>query len=437
VYSDVLCFMKVAVNKIASKPLKALISEFYTSDQISSAKESLLAFLESKSQKPDAPYARRRYSSVSKTTIEIDDIHSMLLYVDENNIDIPHYVSDSPFKMPSIRLVEGDLKILWEKIDRIEEAILKNSISLTDISEVGKGNNVILSGLTDLPKTMSDICPALEGIRSSQVQITNTLGASVSERAAGLVVSRKSSAACWGLSESEMDNANDSGPAYQDVINKKKRKKENSPITGSSAQKQSFASALVARPAGPSQRVTPVRPALNPASRGKLVGSREGSRLKAAPPSVLNKSLFCVSNVSVDSSPADILRHCRSQKVRALFCFDISSSSSTAKAYKLAIATDDVPLLSRTEFWPQHVRIRPWRGSGGDNPARAAVPVTVTIPDSAESFVESLVQEVISAAVAEGAVGFNTDTTSAISLLSPVTDTEFMEALDSTCNTEI
>jgi len=46
-YSDLLFFASYAVNKIANKPLKTLISDLYTQEAIASAKGVLLDYLES------------------------------------------------------------------------------------------------------------------------------------------------------------------------------------------------------------------------------------------------------------------------------------------------------------------------------------------------------------------------------------------------------
>jgi len=43
--------------------------------------------------------------------------------------------------MPSIRLVEGDLKIMWAKLDKLQESLLKIEQSIADILETGKVNS--------------------------------------------------------------------------------------------------------------------------------------------------------------------------------------------------------------------------------------------------------------------------------------------------------
>jgi len=61
---------------------------------------------------------RRCRDRVSKPALDEDDIITTFTYADEHNIPLPPFVKHSPhspMKMPSIRLVEGDLKIPWSK----------------------------------------------------------------------------------------------------------------------------------------------------------------------------------------------------------------------------------------------------------------------------------------------------------------------------------
>ena len=49
-----------------------------------------------------------------RTINEIDDIFVLIAFMDERNllIGLPVYVADNPDNMPSMRLYEGDLRIL-------------------------------------------------------------------------------------------------------------------------------------------------------------------------------------------------------------------------------------------------------------------------------------------------------------------------------------
>jgi len=140
-FSDLLCFASYAVNKIASKPLKSLISDFYTQEAIASAKGMLLDYLDSQGEHSELNVSRRRRDSVTKQSLDVDDILKMFTYADEHNISLPPFVSLSPNRMPSIRLAEGDLQIMWTKIERLEEVLNKIQESLTQVSELGNINN--------------------------------------------------------------------------------------------------------------------------------------------------------------------------------------------------------------------------------------------------------------------------------------------------------
>jgi len=59
-YSDLLCFASYAANKIANKPLKTLVSDFYTQGTIASAKGVLLDYLDSQGEHSALNVSRRR-----------------------------------------------------------------------------------------------------------------------------------------------------------------------------------------------------------------------------------------------------------------------------------------------------------------------------------------------------------------------------------------
>jgi len=60
----------------------------------------------------DIKITRRRRDSVSKPGLDVADILTLFTYSDEHNISLPMFVSVLPDRMPSIWLIEGDLKIM-------------------------------------------------------------------------------------------------------------------------------------------------------------------------------------------------------------------------------------------------------------------------------------------------------------------------------------
>jgi len=94
-----------------------------------------------------------------------------------------------------------------------------------------------------------------------------------------------------------------------------------------------------------------------------LIGRSTTLKLNAAAAVKVPKAFFCISNVFNDFDTIDIINHLKSIKVRVLFCFDITSSSASAKAFKVAVPQSEVIKMSNADLWPSSVRIRLWRHS--------------------------------------------------------------------------
>jgi len=105
-------------------------------------------------------------------------------------------------------------------------------------------------------------------------------------------------------------------------------------------------------------------PTSNTTIQRKIIGKSDSLKLKAADPVKTIKAVYCISNVSTEFSVDDIVNHCKSLKVRVLFCFDVTSVTSSARAFKIAIAEADSVKMNNVEIWPRRIVIRPWRQGG-------------------------------------------------------------------------
>jgi len=65
----------------------------------------------------------------------------------------------------------------------------------------------------------------------------------------------------------------------------------------------------------------------------------------------------------ISTRSTSLINHLKSIKVCVLFCFDITSSASSAKAFKVAVPQSEVIKMSNADMWPSSVRIRLWRHS--------------------------------------------------------------------------
>jgi hypothetical protein len=114
------------VNKfprVALKPLKLTISDFYGPEDITAAKDCLVHEIDAlKIEKWTKP-PRRRKDSVTRLTGEIDDIVTMIAMLDEIKSlgRLPLFVSTDPDKMPSVKLTDGDLAAVLLKLEKLDE----------------------------------------------------------------------------------------------------------------------------------------------------------------------------------------------------------------------------------------------------------------------------------------------------------------------------
>ena len=135
--SDLLCFATKKYGRVALKPLKSVLLDFYSGEEIAAARELLYIetdkLLTDKWTKP----VRRRKESINRTPTELDDILQMIAMVDNAKAlsDLPMFVSTDPDKMPSVKLTEGDLAIVLLKLSKIEEKQDSFESKLNDIKE--------------------------------------------------------------------------------------------------------------------------------------------------------------------------------------------------------------------------------------------------------------------------------------------------------------
>ena len=85
IVNNLLCFMVNKLGKLGCRPLKALLSDYYTIEDISVAKEALL--IETDGLRiPEFPRIhrnRRGTADTGKPALDIDDIYTVLVFLDE------------------------------------------------------------------------------------------------------------------------------------------------------------------------------------------------------------------------------------------------------------------------------------------------------------------------------------------------------------------
>jgi len=145
-----------------------MLADFYSREDITEAKVTLLNVFDNLGTHAQFKITHRRCEGSSKQVLELDDIMSVFTYADEEGIVLPTFLSSSPAKMPSIRLADGDLKIIWNKLLHLEEILAKNERASNEALDIGKANSAMLNSVTiDVKSTMMS-CQSIISATKSQ-----------------------------------------------------------------------------------------------------------------------------------------------------------------------------------------------------------------------------------------------------------------------------
>jgi hypothetical protein len=344
VVSDLLCYATKKFGRVALKPLKSVLNDFYSSDDICVAKDTLVEEVEKLSldkwQKP----ARRRKDSITRTQNEIDDIMQVVTMLDEtHNLDrLPMFVSSDPDCMPSIRLTDGDLAAVLLKLNALE------------LNVTGLKDEIRAQAL----KAPVAAAPPRHVAFRSQTSATNSHGTVAPSTSYDAPAPAPPS---YGLTTSDAGDSSENDD-YEVKQSRKRAKKSDSPnqtLTPTSAPQQSkgsYASAVAST--GPSVR--------NPTAKPKpktVIGASSSSLLRASKTLIVKKSVFRLGNIDSLYSTTDVETYVRSLGVRILTCFELKQATSQAldnKAFRICVVADDKSKLCDSDNWSVGVSLREW-----------------------------------------------------------------------------
>ena len=401
VVCNCLCFIVNKLGKTAKKSLKSLIVEFYSNELIITAKRLLLDIIDISDITHFPKSIRRRRDSTSSASTEFDDIIAILMFLDENGHmeKLPMFVADNPNNIPSSKMVEGDLDLLWTRLDRLE-AYIKQVCdqSLSSFNAVQEMSaNFIHSRYNSRPvirpKGGIDIHTAgLASIHSAESRPTDPTGMQSSEietdnlfiepqptdtmtRETWYAMSKTPTA-----SESENDG-------YTVKLGKKKRSadaanispidsvltrpnnikpKRNHAVPIKASYAQTVGHPIVSDPVQISNAKIPTRPAESrpKSTTGKVIGNATSGLIKAAASDInrpkIEKSVFGVYNVDNEYDVNDIRKQCKHLNIRVLFCFDVTQEGHKSKTFKVGIDKRHYNIFKDKGSWPSRIEVRDW-----------------------------------------------------------------------------
>lgn len=135
VLNDVLCFLLCKYGSVPVKLLKTALLDFYNADVISEAKVCLLDSITDLQLAVRSPHVSRRRDGNDRITREVDDIFLLISHIDEQKAFelLPKFVCSGPDNVPSLRVYEGDLKVMLNMIGKLGDQVTAMGSTLAAI----------------------------------------------------------------------------------------------------------------------------------------------------------------------------------------------------------------------------------------------------------------------------------------------------------------
>jgi len=384
VLSEPLCFIISKLGKVASKSIKSVVLDYYMPDDISVAKVRLLDDISQLKTSEKIPYVPKRRDGDNKTARELDDIFTLIYFLDEHKLisSLPRYVTDNPDNMPTARLFEGDLSFILKKFElfdnRIDSVGSAISAILNEIRQVVPSAQVSLPEWPTLPTGRSAVNAANNNSaptrtttsrqRSTSSVVDNANRAGNGDQLihdgsdwAAITSTPHNHRSGVGTSTSEVSEQDDADEPYT-VVRSRKRLRQSTadarrqtPTTAAGAE--SIAAMNAARRRGP-------------LIVGKAIDT-DHRRLQAAKQlpekKPVDRAVFYVDNVNMQHSDTDLRELVSKMGVRVLSVFEVrprrlrsDTTPPTWKAFRLCILDRDRKAMLDPAKWPAHITVSEW-----------------------------------------------------------------------------
>jgi hypothetical protein len=395
-----LCFLFCKFGKVQVSTLKSVLSDNYTSTELADAKNVLFNGLNEIQPAEKIPHCtKQRRNSANRHSHEVNDLLTLISYIDENKLvdRLPVYAVSDVDKIPSIRMYDGDLKVLTNRLNKLEErmeslGVLPNkmaamsaelvklqqvcSVSRSSYSGVASGTGVqpdtaqptcklgrshdsgsAIHGSATAPNTT--VATSTDGSVSAGI---NSLQTGISHRNGSASLADPSdSQMLWSSTQVELEAGANIETALLDTETdgytvvrgrraaKRARRETQSPATGGG-------------------RSVPV-PIAARDNKGKrlMVGTKTNSGHICAAEVSRRKSVFCVDNVHPSVTPEDMRTF-----LDWTIGIDVVSLHPVAPrrrrnikntnrvAFRLCVFADQTARVLNPEKWPENVVISEW-----------------------------------------------------------------------------
>jgi hypothetical protein len=367
--SDLLCFATKKYGRVALKPLKSVLLDFYSGEEIAAARELLYIetdkLLTDKWTKP----VRRRKESINRTPTELDDILQMIAVVDNAKAmsDLPMFVSADPDKMPSVKLTEGDLAIVLLKLSKIEEKQDSFESKLNDIN-------------TDISRGRP---PVIRSVAHGHPPPKATSSLPVAAKNSSVLAESQMDGRTTSVTSDVIETSDNEGELTVVTHRRKKRKQISTPPAG---QTPSYAAQVAAT--GPHQSVRPKPPNAVFARKKTVIGASSTSSLKASKTIIVKKAVFRLGNIDSCYTVENVEEYIQSIGVRILTCFELKNADRQPldnKAFRICIVAEDKQKLCDSERWAVGISLREWTHRPKDETKRSPGAVSAATTSAATS----------------------------------------------------
>jgi hypothetical protein len=399
--NHLLCFIFSKLHKSNEKYVKNAVLTFYTPSDIHKAKELLLSNVSSLKDFTTSTRVRDRRDADGRAQRELDDIYCILYELDEKNMLqlLPTFVSDCPDFMPTSHLVEGDLRAIMIKFDKLEQCVSSlqqsfNSISAAmTISTQTQGQVNVQSTITAVGDnnkgckqsrgaTMNEI--PLQPLLSAQGVWADTITSDTGESSTseGWVNAGRRSKRRRMRSSQQMDITSlqftSSTPGGSIVTNQVPNVNPKPDKVNLSTQTKKPASTSYAIAASKPAN-TQTKPHLK--SKNKLapiIGRSRASvnensaRLISAAKPYISKATFCVDNVSTNTSIESMVQFVTAMDIDVLGCYEVNPRRTywqrqheiypdDRKTFRVCIPKEDSGRFLVPKKWPAHISVSLWQ----------------------------------------------------------------------------
>lgn len=416
VVCEPLCFVFNRYGKATSLQLIEILSSFYDTDKLNSAKKQLCDDIDV--MKIDKwPRPSRRRDSGNRAKIEADDIVSLFSFLDEKQImdKLPIYVCANVDNIPTTRWFDGDLQFIMSKLNNLEleaaeskdhqrkmetcimkqngEFLLQLNTALDkQKSEISSYIEVHNTKLSDVEKTFASIdhdlrdaifansscTPAVNsGALSLQpglqsVSLTEDARCDRSEAINNRTSARQQPSVWSGLPYASTVLSRD--PRQQRLSVHHPRSTADSVTADSDNESGRVFKEVLSRRAKRRKTTSGSALDMQPASANKqsklskprnlikVVGelrTAENCKIKASG-NILKKLVYCVSNVSDEFNCDDLKCFLSDNDIQIVSCFDSKTKFTGTKAFRVCISSKYEEKFLSSNIWPEDVIVREW-----------------------------------------------------------------------------